>query len=164
MQDTKDAAAFLQGRLLLRELVSELTGTDPDLVRIEAVCPDCGGPHGRPRVLGHDLHVSLSRCAHAIVAVAAWHSPLGVDVELRDADPRSETNDAIEAVAGPGGLERWTSVEAVLKADGRGLRVDPREVDIAGDVATLGDARYSLRHPVVSNELQISVATLLPTV
>jgi 4'-phosphopantetheinyl transferase len=68
-----------------------------------------------------------------VLAAAAWDHEVGVDLERADAEPAAERDQAIAAVAGASGddaLEHWTRVEAVLKADGRGLRVDPSLVRI----------------------------------
>jgi 4'-phosphopantetheinyl transferase len=100
--------------------------------------------------------VSLSHCASAVVAVASVEGRLGVDVEPLDGS--AERAAAIASVAGAGGIRRWTSVEAVLKCDGRGLRVDPRGVEVTTDSATLGDARYELWHPALAVDLQATIA------
>jgi 4'-phosphopantetheinyl transferase len=145
---------FVQGRMLLRKLAGELLGLDPVAVPLSASCPDCGGPHGQPRIPG--LTVSVSRCATAIVAVAALEGTVGVDVEPLEGT--AERAAAIADVAGGGGIRHWTSVEAALKADGRGLRVDPRNVAVTGASATVGDARYELWHPELAGDLQTTVA------
>ena len=36
-------------------------------------------------------------------------------------------------------MRRWVRAEAVLKADGRGLRVDPGAVVVRGALARIGD-------------------------
>lgn len=149
-----DCDSFLQGRMLLRTLAGDMLGLDPAAVPLSATCADCGGPHGQPRIPG--LAVSLSRCATAIVAVAATAGAIGVDVEPLMGT--AERIAAIASVAGDGGIRRWTSVEAVLKADGRGLRVDPRDVNVTGDSATLGNARFELWHPALDAGLHTTVA------
>ena len=152
-----DSDSFIMGRMLLRTLAGEILGIDPQAVPLSATCPDCGAPHGEPRIPG--LAVSLSRCATAVVAVAALEGSVGVDVEPRQGS--AERAAAIEEVAGMGSIraiQRWTSVEAALKADGRGLRLDPRHVDVTADSATLGDARYELWHPEPAPDLQVTVA------
>ena len=155
---------FLHGRLMLRELVAELDSVAPGSVAIEARCTDCGGPHGQPRVLGSRLRVSVAHCPAAIVVVAARERTIGVDVESV-AGPRSRV-DAIGAVTGIASLEHWTRVEAVLKADGRGLRVDPRSVEIMGQDATITGRgiRYRVRRLDLAPTLVGSVAIAeLPT-
>ena len=141
-----------RGRALLRALVAELAGEAA--AEIVASCPDCARPHGRPTAPGSGLHVSLAHCAAGSLAVAAG-VPVGVDVE----GPADEaTLDAIQAVAGVRSLRHWTAIEAVLKADGRGLRVDPREVRIDGDAAELDGVRYRLLHPEPGLGLTVTVA------
>ncbi len=137
------ARAFLAGRLLLRDLVVTLAGVDPADVSVEARCPVCSEPHGRPVVISPaaamPLQLALAHAGSVVVAAAAWNHPVGVDVERSDAAHAPERDDAITTVAGASGedaLEHWTRVEAVLKADGRGLRVDPERVRIR----TSGDA------------------------
>ena len=153
-----DSDSFIEGRMLLRTLAGEILGIDPAAVPLSATCPECGGPHGQPRIPG--LTVSLSRCAAAIVAVAATEGSVGIDVEPLEGS--AERAAAIAAVAGGrrggGGIRRWTSVEAALKADGRGLRVDPRDVSVTAGSATLGDARYELWHPELDADLQSTIA------
>ena len=147
-----------RGRTLLLSLVTEISGALPPDVVITAVCPDCGGSHGRPtleRPTG--LHLSVAHCsAGTVVAVAT--APVGVDLELTAGDPTRLT--AIEKVAGasPDPLRHWTRIEAVLKADGRGLRVDPREVRVADDTAQLSGSRYLLFAPQLEPGWVVSVA------
>lgn len=146
-QNRAGELAFLGGRLLLRGLVGELLHLDPADVPLAAHCVDCGRPHGRPMVVGAPLHVSLSRTERLIVAAANWHTAVGVDVEPSPTAP--DRLDAIEALTGIRTLLHWTRVEAVLKADGRGLRVDPRDVLVTqrgrGLDAAVAGSRLSYR-------------------
>lgn len=138
------------GRMLLRALAGELApGCD---LRIEQRCPVCGGPHGRP-VLPHAP--VLASVAYAdpwvIVAVASDRlaSAIGIDAERAGAQPDLA---ALFAPAGPPDLRGWTAIEAVLKADGRGLMVPPDQVRLLPDGrATVpgGDAYLVL--PVVAD-------------
>jgi 4'-phosphopantetheinyl transferase len=140
---------FLTGRAAALSAVGRLVGDPMEPVTIDAHCLECGGPHGRPVVSGTmgGVHVGIAHAAGRAFAVAS-RSRIGVDAEPLDT-PAARL-DAIRAltrgsVGGP--LARWTAIEAVLKADGRGLRVDPREVRIgrgAGRVADR-DIRYRLR-------------------
>ncbi|HWH97717.1 MAG TPA: 4-phosphopantetheinyl transferase [Pseudolysinimonas sp.] len=126
---------FLAGRLLLRRLVAEMTGEAPADVEVTAVCPDCDIEHGKPLAGAPGLHVSLSHTADLVVAAASWDGAIGVDVEARQLT--ATLLRAIGSVAGEASLEHWTRVEAILKADGRGLRVDPSTVSIADVGGTL---------------------------
>ena len=147
---------FLTGRMLLRELASGFTGLPLESVTIAAACLDCGRPHGRPVIEGTDLFVSLSHADELSVAALMQGVPIGVDVERLDAT--AERLAAIREVAGGTDIPHWTRVEAVLKADGRGLRIDPRDVVIDGDEASLDGTRYALTE-VVDDRYAISVAT-----
>ncbi len=147
-QNPAGEIAFLGGRLLLRELAAELLGADPREVPLSAHCLDCGQPHGRPVLNGTRLHMSLSRTAGVVVAAANWDSAVGIDVESAAVAP--ERLDAVESLTGIRSLQHWTRVEAVLKADGRGLRVDPGSVRVRPrgsrlDAAVLGSpVRYRM--------------------
>ncbi len=135
--------SHIDGRGLLRQLVAELASISPDFVAITAVCADCGGPHGRPVVVSPAsatrVQVSLARSAGTVFAAATWDRPIGIDAERVSPDgTRSDLDEAIAVVTGArlsnvenaDLLLHWTRIEAVLKADGRGLRVDPRTVDL----------------------------------
>ena len=66
------------------------------------------------------------------VADAAHTAAIGIDGEAAS-DPR-RTAAAMRGIIRPGvssSLREWTRVEAVLKADGRGLRVAPAAVSLA---------------------------------
>jgi len=155
---------FLTGRMLLRELVAELTGADLASITIAATCADCGREHGQSRIAGHpEVHVSLSHtggrtAAAATVGTAIGGTAIGVDIERRDASPKRLA--AILKIASGADLAHWTRVEAVLKADGRGLRVDPRAVQVIGDLATLEGVGYALAD-ASDDRYAISVATAL---
>lgn len=159
--DGAPSDSFLLGRLLLRHLAAELIGVGPAEVDLVAVCPDCGGPHGKPQLIGSSLHLSLSHSAVAVVAAASWDGPVGVDVEALD--PSAAALAAIGTVAGEESLERWTRVEAVLKADGRGLRVDPASVSFDGGTASIAGsgARYRVSEVQLAPDVRVSVAVAL---
>jgi len=145
---------FLAGRLVLRRLGAALTGGPVEII---AVCPDCGGPHGRPEIAGSTLRLSLSHGAGVVVAAADWGARVGIDIE--DLGQRAAL-DAIRSLTGEATVQRWTRVEAILKADGRGLRVDPSQVVIEGDVGWVrGEVtRYRLEERELAPGLRASIA------
>jgi len=108
------------GRALLREL-----GADD----ITAVCPSCGGPHGRPLTSAGQASIAH---ADGVTLVALGEHPLGVDLERSDAQPPGTT------------AQRWTEIEAVLKADGRGLEVAPERIRFTERRAVLDGTVYEL--------------------
>jgi 4'-phosphopantetheinyl transferase len=109
-------------------------------------CPWCGSTtHGRPVVETAHVHASVSYAGEWVLVAVGDAGRFGA-VGL-DAEPRSRARGAaLHGVITPGrraSLRRWTGVEAVLKADGRGLSVDPARVRIArgarGVVATISE-------------------------
>lgn len=132
--------------LLARVLAAEACGAAAADVRVGRRCPACGSTaHGAPLARRADggpvPRVSLGRADDLVVAAAA-DVPVGVDVEPRAA-PRGPGRLAEVVLAdgeppapGPDGLLRsWVRKEAVLKAAGTGLAVDPRALrvdDVAG--------------------------------
>lgn len=154
--------SFLVGRVLLREAASVVSGIAAEALTVEARCPDCGGPHGAPGIRGASVFVSLAHCARVVVAVAGIRGPVGVDIEERtEASPARLA--AIEALTSERSLRRWTRTEAILKADGRGLRVDPAELVFDGDVGWVrgSEARYRLSEPSIAPDVELSVAEFL---
>lgn len=136
------------GRRLVIEAAAALLGIDPSEVTVTARCAHCGGDHGRPLVSidGRPgaLDASVSHADGATVAAVA-DRVMGIDLE-----PIAGGSDrfvAIRAVSGPwaaevadgaDALRAWTTVEAVVKADGRGLEIDPRRVRLTGRPGELG--------------------------
>ncbi len=102
---------------LVRELLAREGHAD---ARLSNACPHCGGPHGPVTVTGAPWRASVSYAGG--VVVIGIHpdtvSAFGIDAE-RLIDPVRDAAGGIE-----GGLLRWVRTEAVLKADGRGLRGD----------------------------------------
>ncbi len=92
---------------------------------VRQVCPDCGGPHGRPTVAEPGRWVSLSRAGGLVAIAFSTVGPVGVDLESRAAVARHP----VHGLRHPDAAE-WAAKEAVLKADGRGLRVDPAELTV----------------------------------
>lgn len=114
---------------LLRELL-------PPGAVIDNPCPRCGGPHGPVRIRGAQAMASVAYAGgRAVVALCAAEDAAGLAAVGIDAEPVQDARrDAagLAGVLGPGeaSVRTWTRVEAALKADGRGLRVDPATVRI----------------------------------
>ncbi|KQM81492.1 4'-phosphopantetheinyl transferase superfamily protein [Agromyces sp. Leaf222] len=140
-------ARFLAGRTALRAAASELTGVDAAAIRIEATCPDCGRSHGRPTVQGEPaVFLSLGHGSGIAVAIAG-HVPVGIDLEPRDtSSARIRAIRTVADSAGRDALRHWVRTEAVLKADGRGLRVDPARVVVRGRTAEITGSRPLQRY------------------
>ncbi|WP_204162389.1 4'-phosphopantetheinyl transferase family protein [Rathayibacter sp. VKM Ac-2754] len=169
------AERFVFGRVLLRLLAAELTAGDPTAISVVARCASCGGPHGRPALEGPDaalarLSVSIAHCAGAVVVAASSAGTVGVDIEPVEgpADRGARITQVAGAPFSMGAMRpadpilHWTRVEAALKADGRGLEVDPRRVRIhesrLSAEARIDQARYRLAEPQLDPAFRVSVA------
>lgn len=139
--------------------------TDELAVRAGRVCPHCASTeHGRPwaTAAGRAVPVSLARVpargpgragvtAIAVVTGTARTDAVGIDLECvaRVAAAPLDVFTPAELARLRDDRDRtaaWAAKEAVLKHDGRGLRVDPAAVEV--DLAR-GAARFARRdHPV----------------
>ncbi|WP_435080906.1 4'-phosphopantetheinyl transferase family protein [Clavibacter michiganensis] len=151
------AARTAAGRDALRALAAELVGADPADVTVRARCATCGGEHGRP-VLGGSraldgLHASVAHAGGLVVVAVSADGPIGIDAEPRGREAPPGTT-----------LAEWVRIEALLKADGRGLLVDPSLVRVEGDATgmTAGiegePARYRLVDVDLGSDLVVAVA------
>jgi 4'-phosphopantetheinyl transferase len=132
---TADRDRFTLGAALLRIVVGMRRGVAPERVEVDRRCPQCGEPHGRPRVPGADVEVSVSHSGD--VAGLALHSgaPVGLDVEeLRPIDFVTLLDEVCspsergEVRSLPDFYTCWTRKESVLKATGVGLTVPMAEL------------------------------------
>ena len=129
-----------------REWAGQLV-TEHDLFPWRGLEPT--GPHGKPRPVGtEDADLSIAHSAGTILIAACVGARVGADVESapfaafdsvslrRRMCTRAEAirADALPLPARRGYLARiWTAKEAILKATGAGLSVDPRTLSV--DVA-----------------------------
>ena len=75
-----DRADFVAARLLARVLVARHLGGEAAEVRFAQTCERCGGPHGRPQVVGGGVHVGWAHSA-GVVASTVDVVPCAVDVQ-----------------------------------------------------------------------------------
>ncbi|MFE5731747.1 4'-phosphopantetheinyl transferase family protein [Streptomyces sp. NPDC056528] len=129
-----DADRHRVAHVLLRLVLGRHVDEPPErLVFLRQPCADCGGPHGKPYLRGHDAHFSLSHSGDRVL-VAVAPVPVGVDVEAIPADgpvrdlmsalhPRERTElEALPVPDRPAAFARcWSRKEAALKVSGVGL-------------------------------------------
>jgi len=148
---------------------AELTGADPASTAVGRRCAHCGSDaHGQPwaTVHGVAVGVSLSRTP-GVLALAVGPVGLGVDVERVSrvaAAPLDASTPGEHARYGADPVRLaacWAAKEAVLKRDGRGLRVDPAAVDVDLDAGTavLDGAVHRVRVLHLDDDLVLAVAT-----
>ena len=141
-----DRARFATGRALLRSLAAREVGGPASAVTLDVRCPECGEPHGRPRLVSPQgsppVHAGISHAGNwVLVAVAG--APVGIDVEPCTAtafagfDPTALTageRDELDAMPpelrADARARAWVSKEAVLKLHGVGLRREPSQLHI----------------------------------
>jgi 4'-phosphopantetheinyl transferase len=142
----EDRARFTVGATLLRLASARLLGYSPTELVFVRECPDCGRPHGRPALLGHDLHLSVSHAGEIVLVALSTDAEIGVDVEKIDDD---KPPCLVKRVLDAGEMDRfrttpqasqaeeffraWTRKEAVLKATGQGLRLPMNAVGFGPD-------------------------------
>lgn len=135
-------------RMLLVGVVAEVTGVPRAEVVVSRRCARCGGDHGRPVLVRcgergvEGIDLSLSRAGRSVAIAVSFAGPVGIDIESVAAASHAGLDDV---AFGPPERERlasadgspalrtamWTAKEAVLKATGDGLRVDPRELEVS---------------------------------
>jgi 4'-phosphopantetheinyl transferase len=123
-----DQDRFTVAAVMLRLAVAGETGLAPAAVRVDRSCPGCGEPHGKPRVLDTDVHVSVSHSGGKVALAMTRDAPVGVDVE--SVTKRDTTGLVRSVLGGAEPLARpedfytyWCRKESVVKATGDGLRV-----------------------------------------
>lgn len=125
-------------RTIARELIAQALGCDEKDVRIEREAPRGFGYHTRLIASRDGVEVPLaittaSFRAATVVAVSDPGLPLGIDI--RDAHPepadlaRMRKHSRLFSSTDVRDLvDHWVHVQAVLEADGRGVRVAPEQV------------------------------------
>ena len=123
-----DRARFLLGTALLRSAVAQELGTRPEDVPVDRECDRCGAWHGRPRVPGSSVQLSVSHAGLLVAFAMSLRGPVGIDVE-RIRDSRAT-------------VESWTEQEARFKAGGSvGLVVASLPVPWPGHVLAVAHAK-----------------------
>ncbi|HEU4421191.1 MAG TPA: 4'-phosphopantetheinyl transferase superfamily protein [Pilimelia sp.] len=135
---------YLVAHALARLVAAAALDTDPATLRFTARCRRCGGPHGKPTLVGADQpRLSLSHSGGLAVVALTRAVEVGVDVERITLAGRripvtalaAAERAALDTVPGParlrGFIRYWTRKEAVLKATGDGLAVGPATVSVS---------------------------------
>ncbi len=124
--NAEDRTRQIAGAALLRLAAGHLADIDPAMICVDRTCDTCGEPHGRPQLVGTDLHASISHSGDRIAVALTRAGQVGVDVE------RISSIDLAEMASGVLGLEEhansttdffvyWVRKESVVKATGDGV-------------------------------------------
>lgn len=133
---------FIAGVTLAKETIARCSGYEPTHVRLVRKCERCGRAHGRVEVAHpRGFSVSLSYGEGIVGVAVSMHGSIGLDVEAGSARAKSKyLIDALTAIEIPYQLEdgassddlevvrAWVRWEAVAKACGEGLLLDPATV------------------------------------
>jgi 4'-phosphopantetheinyl transferase len=177
----EDRARFLAAHALVRIVAAHHAGGTPQAIRYAAQAP-----HAKPRLAGRaaTLEVSLAHSAERVVVAISRGVELGVDVER--IAPEGEEDSLLESVLCAeehhelDGLARplrawafcryWTRKEAVLKATGHGLSVEPTRIAVtpptrrAALVSWSGPARPAQAVHLYDLEVGAGYAAALATI
>lgn len=127
-------------RMIARELVAARLGCDEKDVRVEREAPRGFGYHTQLIASRDGVEVPLaiktaSYRAATVVAVCDPALPLGIDIRDMHPEPADLSRMKKHSRVFNGGspadlLDHWVHVQAVLEADGRGVRVSPDHVHL----------------------------------
>lgn len=131
-----DRDRFTLGAALLRLAAARTLGVAAGQVPVDRICATCGAPHGKPRVAGADLHLSVSHSGERVLLAVTTAAAVGVDLELVTARDVAALERLVlapgERADAPGDFYRyWCRKESVVKATGDGLRVGLTEVVVS---------------------------------
>jgi len=149
-----DARAAMLRRLLARA-AARVVSPETDLAIRTGPCARCGGPHGRPSIVGAELSVSMSGTA-TMSAVAVSSTPIGIDIEatLSPETSRALADLLTSRSGGPeASAELWTALEARAKLIGAGV-ADVIRSNLAADALVHS---FTLRDGIIG-----SVASFAP--
>jgi 4'-phosphopantetheinyl transferase len=140
-----DKLRFLTGRALIRGVAAAALDVSAGSVELDSSCFDCGKPHGKPRVVGSSLEVSVSHSGEWVALAVTSGAPVGVDVE----EVRGTDVDGLAGICfspaelavfqslpadtrGGAFFTYWARKEAVLKATGKGMSVVMSKLTLTG--------------------------------
>ncbi|MBX7266850.1 4'-phosphopantetheinyl transferase superfamily protein [Micromonospora sp. Llam7] len=142
--DRRGRAAHLTARALTRLVLADMLGVPASGLRFEATCRRCGGPHGKPvlRTPASPVTFSVAHSGRWCVVAFALRTEIGVDVErvalrgdtlpLRALAPTERAVLTAARNRTAAFIRYWTRKEALLKATGDGLTVDPAAITVTG--------------------------------
>jgi 4'-phosphopantetheinyl transferase len=136
--DAAHRTQYTVAAALLRLVAAPLTGTSAAQVVVDRTCPSCGRHHGRPRLPGTGLHVSISHSGATVAVAVSNAGEVGVDVQQVEDGSVQELSPLVLAESEAGHVAGtrdfftyWTRKEALVKATGDGVTVPLPEVVVS---------------------------------
>ena len=141
----EDRLSYRASHAVFRLMAAQALGVDPSLAATLPVtrsCSTCGSAkHGKPEIAGVELSLSRSSGTVMVGSAPVGH-PIGVDIERIPAHvfkgfdaytlSTSERKRLRPDDTGAR-LQLWVGKEALLKATGHGLTVEPHNLTISGN-------------------------------
>jgi 4'-phosphopantetheinyl transferase len=170
-RNTDDADRYCTAHASLRILLARYLGVPRLNAEFRRSCRHCGAPfHGKPALdIEGALHFNLSTASGLIAMAFSRSAALGIDVEsLNRMDDVVNIGHSILTAAEAKAVSRhelserrrsilqcWVRKEAVLKASGHGLALDPRSIEVGWtgrrQVELLDGAEAATSHWTVTN-------------
>ncbi|MER5890174.1 4'-phosphopantetheinyl transferase superfamily protein [Streptomyces sp. NPDC001941] len=134
---------YLTAHALVRHVVAAQLDADPRDLAFVPYCKHCSDhAHGKPALPGTPLEFSLSHSGDRVLVAVTLGVPVGVDVEqtatfpdlplMALSEPERKVLDALDEQARRRAFSTyWSRKEAVLKATGDGLMVDPSRLTVS---------------------------------
>jgi 4'-phosphopantetheinyl transferase len=133
--DPGHRAQFTVAAALLRLVAAPLTAQAAVRVVVDRSCPTCSRHHGRPRLTGTSLDVSISHSGETVAVAVSNAGEVGVDVQQVGEGPVHELSPLVLAESevrhvadARDFFTYWTRKEALVKATGDGVTVPLWEV------------------------------------
>ncbi|MFE7286210.1 4'-phosphopantetheinyl transferase family protein [Streptomyces noursei] len=138
-------ALYLTAHALARKVIAAQYGVRPAALRFAAVCKHCTGAHGKPRLVDppFPLELSLSHSDERVAVALTLGADVGVDLErvghhredlprtVLSAAERRTLQSVPEGARDAAFIRYWCRKEAVLKATGDGLLVNPAALTVS---------------------------------
>ena len=144
-----DRDRFTLATVLLKGAAAGWLSAAVEDIVIDRTCATCGAPHGRPRIVGHELHASIAHSGGFVAVALSDVAAVGVDIEVvgdRRYEPLLDDVCTPDERSHVGSREDfyayWTRKESVLKALGVGLDVPMTEIAVTPPTATPAVTTY----------------------
>ncbi|WP_372494641.1 4'-phosphopantetheinyl transferase family protein [Pseudarthrobacter humi] len=137
LRKTGDRGRFTTSTVLAKRAIAAELGINPRCVELDRRCEHCSADHGRPRVPGSGLHLSIAHASDVVGVAITRSGPIGLDVEP---DAGDDLRDLAGQLLGDGEraatpvdvLRYWVRKEAAVKATGDGIGIGLRDVVVSG--------------------------------
>lgn len=141
-----DRWRYVRAHAAMRRVLAAETGCQPDKLVFVV------GKYGKPALADGGLNFNLSHSGDHAVLATSLDAEVGIDIEVRATDIQGISRlvltdrelESFSALPADGQeaafLRAWTRKEALLKAVGSGLSVDPRSIEVGlADVPEMPD-------------------------